>query len=699
MIGTKLSIRTILGAVIGIMGVLLVVASVVALVGVVGRYSEARHVAARAPVSQQFFQALQALRLERGNALTGLKGAAPATVAVTDDIAHQRQIVEDGYAGGLKLLDGIDLPNLASSVAQLKSAHDAVAALRPKVDAAVRQKGTERDPSLARDWPVATQAYLDALDGTSHLLEESMMLVDPAIDQLLTIKREAWLTRASGGAFVLRILSALASQLPWTQAEALGYAADHGRAESAWVVVTEAAARPGTPRRVTDAVAKATPIFSGGAMADELSSLAKTLGSGQKSSTTLADFLSRAVVATSLMGDVATAALDSLVAYADAQQSETRRDLMFDVVMLLVAIGLTAGGFAIVQRRVAKPLGMITTAMRRIAEHDLGVEIAGTERGDEIGEMARAVAVFKENAQTADRLAVEQREEQARKGQRQAAMEADIKEFDHKITRSLATLGTASGELQATAQSMSATVERATVKSSAVAQASEDASANVQTVAAAAEELSASISEIARQVTESTRVASQAVAEAGRTEADVRTLAETAQKIGKVVQLINNIASQTNLLALNATIEAARAGEAGKGFAVVASEVKSLATQTAKATEEIAAQITAMQGATGGAVKAIETIAQTIGKVNEITVTIAAAVGQQGAATQEIARNVQQAAAGTTEVSDHIAGVTEATGQTGVASDLVRSSAGALAKIADTLRGEVDGFIGKMRAA
>jgi methyl-accepting chemotaxis protein len=372
---------------------------------------------------------------------------------------------------------------------------------------------------------------------------------------------------------------------------------------------------------------------------------------------------------------------------------------MFDVVMLLVAIGLTAGGFAIVQRRVAKPLGMITTAMRRIAAHDLGVEIAGTERGDEIGEMARAVAVFKENAQTADRLAVEQREEQARKGQRQAAMEADIKEFDHKITRSLATLGTASGELQATAQSMSATVERATVKSSAVAQASEDASANVQTVAAAAEELSASISEIARQVTESTRVASQAVAEAGRTEADVRTLAETAQKIGKVVQLINNIASQTNLLALNATIEAARAGEAGKGFAVVASEVKSLATQTAKATEEIAAQITAMQGATGGAVKAIETIAQTIGKVNEITVTIAAAVGQQGAATQEIARNVQKAAAGTSEVSDHIAGVTEAASQTGVASDLVRSSAGALAKIADTLRGEVDGFIGKMRAA
>ncbi len=256
-----------------------------------------------------------------------------------------------------------------------------------------------------------------------------------------------------------------------------------------------------------------------------------------------------------------------------------------------------------------------------------------------------------------------------------------------------------SSKLTATAQSMSATAEQTARQSSAVAAASEEASTNVQTVASAGEELSASISEIGRQVEQSTKTAARAVEEAKKTNDQVASLAAAASQIGEVVKLISDIAEQTNLLALNATIEAARAGEAGKGFAVVAAEVKSLANQTAKATEEISAKIGEMQAATGGSVEAIKAIATTIGQISEISTAIAAAVEEQSAATQEISRNVQQAAKGTQEVNANITGVTEGAGQTGVAAGQVLEAAEELSKQAATLRMEIDKFLGKDKAA
>ncbi len=253
--------------------------------------------------------------------------------------------------------------------------------------------------------------------------------------------------------------------------------------------------------------------------------------------------------------------------------------------------------------------------------------------------------------------------------------------------------------MKTTARSMATTAEETTRRADAVATASEQASTNVQTVAAAAEELSASVGEISRQVSQSTRIAAQAVEEAERTNHSVQSLAQAAQKIGEVVKLINDIAGQTNLLALNATIEAARAGEAGKGFAVVASEVKSLANQTAKATEDIASQIKAIQEATAHAVSVISGIGGTIGKINEIATTIASAVEEQGAATKEIARNVQQASAGTTQVSSNIGGVTKATADTRQAADDVLSASEALSHHSDDLRAQIASFVRKIRAA
>ncbi|WP_151175458.1 methyl-accepting chemotaxis protein [Hypericibacter terrae] len=348
---------------------------------------------------------------------------------------------------------------------------------------------------------------------------------------------------------------------------------------------------------------------------------------------------------------------------------------------------------------IAKPVIAMTTAMSKLAGGDKTITVPALGRTDEIGKMADAVEVFKQNAIEMDRLAEEQRQEQERKEARQRAVEGYIKSFDQSVTGLLGILASAATEMRSTAESMSATAEETSRQSTAVAAASEQAATNVQTVASAAEELASSVAEISRRVSESTDIATRAVSEAARTNTEVKGLAEAAQKIGNIVQLINDIASQTNLLALNATIEAARAGEAGKGFAVVASEVKSLANQTAKATEEIANQINAMQSATTGSVAAIEGIGGTIGKISEIATVIASAVEEQGAATQEIARNVQQAAAGTTEVTSNITGVTQAASQTGAASAQVLSTAGELAKQAELLRAEVDGFLNNIRAA
>ena len=273
------------------------------------------------------------------------------------------------------------------------------------------------------------------------------------------------------------------------------------------------------------------------------------------------------------------------------------------------------------------------------------------------------------------------------------------KAFEAKAGELVGHVSRAAADLQGTAQSMAGIAGEANHLATNVAAAAEEASVNVQTVAAAAEELASSITEISRQVAQSANVATKAREDAKRTDGVVRALSEGAQKIGEVVGLISNIAGQTNLLALNATIEAARAGDAGKGFAVVASEVKSLANQTAKATEDIAHQIAQIQTATNDAVESIRGIGTTIGEISDIAASIAVAVEQQGSATQEIARNVQQTAAGTQEVSSNIIGVSKGANDTGEAANNVLQAAGALSRQAEQLRGEVGGFISQVKAA
>ncbi|MGA7070376.1 methyl-accepting chemotaxis protein [Bradyrhizobium sp.] len=375
---------------------------------------------------------------------------------------------------------------------------------------------------------------------------------------------------------------------------------------------------------------------------------------------------------------------------------QARNRAILVVVALLVAGGL----FFLLGRSIVNPITAMTMAMRKIAEGDTLTAIPALERGDEVGAMAQSVQVFKDNMIEAGRLRGEQDVLKTQAdSERKLLLVRMADEFERGVLASLDSFAGSASEMQATSKSMSSTAIEASQQATSVAAVAEQASVNVQTVAAATEELSSSVSEIGRQVTQSTEIAGQAVSEANRTNVTVQGLSAAAQKIGDVVKLISDIASQTNLLALNATIEAARAGEAGRGFAVVANEVKSLASQTAKATDEISAQVGAMQGATTEAVQAIEGIGRTIGAINEITSAISIAVDQQGTATQEIARNVQEAALGTGQVSSNIASVNHAAEKTGSASNGVLASAEQLSRQAATLRGDVDRFLANIRAA
>jgi methyl-accepting chemotaxis protein len=369
--------------------------------------------------------------------------------------------------------------------------------------------------------------------------------------------------------------------------------------------------------------------------------------------------------------------------------------------VVLASVGLLLGVVLawLIGRGILGPLTRMTTAMERLARGDHAVEVPALGASDEIGDMARAVEVFKQNGIRALQMASEQHAEQAAKEQRVVRLNALTQSFEVKAGALVGQVSSAATALQATARGMSGTAGTVTQQATAVAAASEQASANVQTVASAAEELASSIGEISRQVAQSAAVAGRARDDAKRTDEVVRALAEGAHKIGEIVNLISNIAGQTNLLALNATIEAARAGDAGKGFAVVASEVKGLATQTAQATGDIARQITQIQAVTKEAVESIRGIGATIGEISEIAAGIAVAVEEQGAATQEIARNVQQASAGTQEVSSNIVGVSQGANETGAAAGEVLGAAGELSRQAEELRREVGVFITGVKAA
>jgi methyl-accepting chemotaxis protein len=470
-----------------------------------------------------------------------------------------------------------------------------------------------------------------------------------------------------------------------------------GRVDVAWDALTEAGAAANVAPEVANTIGAAARQFEQrfGKLRD---AIYRDAVLSQDYSVDASTWVAEATAAIESLYRVQEALVAANQSHAEELSASAARRLTWLVAFLAGGFLTSAGSFWILATRVTTPLNAMTDVMGGLADGALHLEIPAVERRDEIGRMASAMQVFKQNALDKLQLEVEQAaQEQRRQEEIRQAMEGLARDFEASVKAIVKTVSSAALQMQSTAQSMSANAARTNQQSAIVSSASEEASANVETAATATEELSISIKEINRQVADSGRIATAAVEDAEAINTTVQGLAEAAERIGQVVALISDIAAQTNLLALNATIEAARAGEAGKGFAVVAGEVKSLANQTAKATEEIAAQVKDMQSATGDTVQSIDGIRRVIGRINETAASIATAIEEQDVSTQEIARNVQQAASGTQKVSGSIDSVREAAGETGASAEQVLHAAQGLSEQSALLSDEVDRFVAGLR--
>jgi methyl-accepting chemotaxis protein len=651
-----------------------------------------------ADASSSLFKAMHTMRTDRSttNRLLNAEGAPDA------DIEKYLRSIRDtempAMANALALLPAIEFTQQKTLVPELDRVFKQLGTLQKEFWEAVGKPKAQRRPALAKEYMDTANATLDVLDKLSASLAATVNHQDATIDQLLAIKQMAWLLRNTAGEASLAVSLGLSNGKVSPESK-LAYTKYVGGTETAWSALELTAAGMQLPPALEKAIAATKTAYFEPQYMQLRDRLINAVMAGEKTEITTNQWTPVTVARLGAAVEVAEGALDAAKEHSLTQHASARNSLIVQLVLLLCAITLTAGAMTLVTRRVIKPLHNMRDAMLKVAAGDLAVDTGYTARSDEIGALAGALDTFKQQAMDKARIEAQERERNATSATRQQAIEAHVGEFETMVRQTLHQLGDASGQMRSTSTSLS-TVSRQTNERVQVAEkASSDASMSVDSVAAASEELSASINDISQQAAHAAGIASRAVNQARETDGTVQGLQKSAGRIGEVVGLINTIAAQTNLLALNATIEAARAGEAGRGFAVVASEVKSLASQTAKATEEISEQIADIQKVAGEAIDAIKTIGGIIGEVNEVATAIAAAVQEQGAATQEITRSTQFAAQGTRNVSENITGVKADADAAAAAADDVKQASATLETQSQVLGGQVTQFLAKIRAA
>jgi methyl-accepting chemotaxis protein len=636
---------------------------------------------------------------ERGATNLALNAADPAADAQKASIANFRRLGDQPFEQALARMAARHFANKDQMIAGAKRAHEQLAALRARADAEIAKPAAARDKAVVSQWAPTITALIVSSQGlrVAAAMEEDD--IQSRLSSLQNLKHFLWIMSEYLGRERAAVAALVESGKPMSSQEISNLANFRGRLEAAWDYVQAYAAKSSAPASVVTGTERVRENVFRRFDETRKGVYAAGLGSGSYPVNS-AEWFSQATKAIDDVIALSTLASQEAAKMAESAQRSSLNTLLVNGILLAFSVLLAVGALWIVFNRIVRSVGQMTGAMDEIARGNTSIAVPCVDRRDEMGAMARALLVFKENAEKVQAMQAEREAlEKAAQAEKAAAMNRLADDFEARVGEIVETVSSASTELEASARTLTATADRSQELATTVAAASEEASTNVQSVASATEELSSSVNEISRQVQESARMAGEAVDQARTTNDRVGELSKAAGRIGDVVELINTIAGQTNLLALNATIEAARAGEAGRGFAVVASEVKALAEQTAKATGEISQQIAGIQTATQESVHAIKEISGTIERLSEISSTIAAAVEEQGAATQEISRNVQQAAQGTQQVSANITDVQRGAGETGSASSQVLSAAQMLSGDSNRLKVEVTKFLNSVRAA
>jgi len=689
----KKSVSSLLLTLMALLAAGALAATAIQMVGAFGRYSESLETERLAAADKAIFQGVLSLRNNRGDAQSAILGE--------DEPRAKLEAAEKAEQGGYDTigtaLSTVEFARRDELAGTLKQRwNDAAPQFQLFYDEAKRPRA-ERKIERTMPWYDSVTKVIDTANLASTAVSNRAWMNDPFIARMIQVRRLAWQVRDRYGIHCSMLRSNVNSSRPLDDNQKRQLAQWDGTIASGWAGMAELLAAPDVTADLVTAAKDAQAKTDG--VLKQIGELTKNFDGTGKPAMPASEWNTLCQSPFSLIVGVATKALDQSIARAEAVQAKALTNLVLQSLAFLFALAVTLVGVYVVRNRLMRPVRAILDAIARISARDYATPVPQSAYPDEFGTMAAALESLRESAATAERLGQERESQQALQLARSGTVDAACRSFDDTVQAVIHSVAASARELDGTATGVRSLVAESSSQTAAVSSAAEQATNNLETIAAATEELSASVGEISAQVQSSAREAREAVAQVEQTNATVEVLDQTASRIGEVVKMIHAIAGQTNLLALNATIEAARAGEAGRGFAVVAGEVKSLAAQTANATEEISRQVEEIQGATGQAVAAIRSIGGAISGIDEKMTAIAAAVEEQRAATTEISRNFQQAAQGTREVTDTIGGVAKLNQETGNAGTVLTDSVKKMSADADRLRTAVEGFLGAVKSA